>query len=250
MKKNGFLLCVLTLIAMTFSSGAVFGASDVEESLKTNYPGLKYDSVAPSPVAGLYEVVAGKMIVYYAPKEAIVFAGQMFDKTNKNITAERMQELLARFDKEVVRKAKELPLDKAVKMGSGEHTVIEFTDPDCPFCRKAAQFLDKRTDVTKYTFFMPLDMHPDSKNKVRYIFCQNDRGKAFEEVMSGRIDGVKYETCDSPAVDDLLKLHGAIAAKMGISGTPFFIIDGTVVSGADIPRMELLLGKKKSAKAE
>ena len=91
---------------------------------------------------------------------------------------------------------------------------------------------------------MPLPMRPDAKNKVRYILCQKDKGRAFEEVMKGNIDSAKYETCTSTEVDNLIKLHESAAAKIGVQSTPFFIIDGTVVSGADISRMEQLLGKK------
>ena len=74
--------------------------------------------------------------------------------------------------------------------------------------------------------------------KVRYILCQKDKSKAFAEVMKGKLDSTKYEMCISAEVDDLMKLHESAAAKIGGQSTPFFIIDGTVVSGADIPKME------------
>jgi thiol:disulfide interchange protein DsbC len=236
--------CLLVCIAVIMYSGVVFAESDVEKSLKTNFSDLKIDSVASSPVAGLYEVAVGQTIYYYAPKEGILIAGQMFDKAKRNLTADRTQELQAKIGQEIVRKAKDLPLDKAVKAGTGKHIVIEFTDPDCPYCRKAAEFFEKRTDVTKYTFFMPLPMHPDAKNKVRYILCQQDKGKVLEEVMKGKIDNGKYETCKSAEVDDLIKIHESVAAKMGISSTPFFIINETPISGADIPKLEQELWKK------
>ena len=122
--------------------------------------------------------------------------------------------------------------------------MIEFTDPDCPFCRNAAKFFESRTDVTKYTFFTPMPMHPDAPNKVRYILCQKDRAKAFEEVMQGKIDGQKYETCTNAEVDNLINLHKSEGAKMEVSATPFFIIDGTAVNGADIQKIESILNKK------
>lgn len=236
--------CLLVWVAVMMYSGVVFAESDVEKSLKANFSDLKFDSVAPSPVAGLNEVTSGQTIYYYAPKEGILIAGNMFDKTKRNLTAERTQELQAKVGQEIVRKAKDLPLDKAVKVGTGKKIVIEFTDPDCPYCRKAAEFFEKRADVTKYTFFIPLPMHPDANNKVRYILCQKDKGKAFEEVMKGKLDNVKYETCKSAEVDGLIKIHESVAAKMGISGTPFFIINDTPVSGADFPKLEQELWRK------
>lgn len=236
-------LCVVTL-TIIISAGLAIAANDVEKKLKASFPDIAFDSVKPSPVKGLYEVVWGDKILYFAPQENIIIAGSMFDKNKHNLTADRLQDITAKTFENLSKKAKDLPLDKAVKTGSGKHVVIEFTDPDCPFCRQAATFFETRTDVTKYTFFMPLPMHPDAPNKIRYILCQQDKSKAFDEVMKGKIDDQKYETCKDVSVDELIKVHSSASANMGISSTPFFIIDGKVVSGADIPKIENLLNEK------
>ena len=62
--------------------------------------------------------------------------------------------------------------------------------------------------------------------------------------MKGKIDGQKYETCTNTEVNDLINLHKSEGAKLEVSGTPFFIIDGIVVTGADIPKIEKILGEK------
>ena len=242
MKK--IMLSVIVWAIIIFCAGTSIARTDVEKSLKANFPDLIYDSVTQSPVKGIYEVVWGNRLYYFAPKEGILIVGQMFDKTKRDLTADRMQGVMAKFNENIAVKAKGLPLDKAVKTGQGKHVVIEFTDPDCPFCRQAAKFFESRTDITKYTFFTPLPMHPDSPNKVRYILCQKDRAKALDEVMKGKIDNQKYETCKNAEVDDLIKLHESVGETMGITSTPYFVIDGTVVSGADIPRIQGLLGDK------
>ena len=229
---------------LLWCAGSANAESDVEKTLKSSFPDIAFDSVNPSPVKGIYEVTEGRRILYFAPEEGIIIAGQMFDKTKKNLTADRLQVIAAKFDVDIARKAKNLPLNKAVKTGKGKHIVIEFTDPDCPYCRNAAKFFESRTDVTKYTFFTPLPMHPDAANKVRYILCQKDKGKAFDEVMKGKIDGQKYQTCTNAEVDELIKIHKSEGEKLGVSSTPYFIIDGKVVSGADIPQIEKLLKEK------
>lgn len=246
MKK--LLLSVMAWAIIIWCAGTAIAANaannDVENKLKAAFPDVDFSSVTQSPVKGLYEVVWGDKILYFAPHDSILITGQMFDKTKRNLTAERLQGIMAKSYENISRKAKDLPLDKAVKTGNGKHVVIEFTDPDCPFCRQAAKFFESRTDMTKYTFFTPLPMHPDALNKVRYILCQKDRAKAFDEVMKGKIDGQKYETCVDAEVNELIKAHDSATAKMGISSTPFFIIDGKVVSGADIPQIEKLLNEK------
>jgi thiol:disulfide interchange protein DsbC len=242
--KKKMLLSMMLWAMLLWCVGSVNAASDVEKTLKSSFPDIAFDSINQSPVKGIYEVTEGKRILYFAPQEGIIIAGQMFDKTKKNLTTNRLEEIAAKFDEDIARKAKNLPLNKAVKTGKGKHVVIEFTDPDCPFCRNAAKFFESRTDVTKYTFFTPLPMHPDAPNKVRYILCQKDRGKAFDEVMKGKIDGQKYQTCTNAEVDELIKIHKSEGEKLGVSSTPFFVIDGKVVSGADIPQIEKLLKEK------
>ena len=242
--KKKMLLSMMLWTMLLWCVGSANAESDVEKTLKSSFPDIAFDSINQSPVKGIYEVTEGKIILYFAPKEGIIIAGQMFDKTKKNLTANRLEEIAAKFDEDIARKAKNLPLNKAVKTGKGKHIVIEFTDPDCPFCRNAAKFFESRTDVTKYTFFTPLPMHPDAPNKVRYILCNKDTGKAFDEVMKGKIDGQKYQTCTNAEVDELIKVHKSEGAKLGVSSTPFFVIDGKVVMGADIPKIEKLLKEK------
>jgi thiol:disulfide interchange protein DsbC len=121
---------------------------------------------------------------------------------------------------------------------------VEFTDPDCPYCRKASEFLEQKKDATRYIFFLPLPMHPDAENKVKYIFCAEDKAKAYEDAMKGKLDNQKYEKCDKPEAVELLKFHKDLAGKMGINGTPFFIINGKkAITGANTPEIEAALIK-------
>jgi len=39
--------------------------------------------------------------------------------------------------------------------------------------------------------------------------------------------------------------HREIGARIGVTGTPLFLIDGHVVAGADIPLMQKILDGKK-----
>ena len=136
-----------------------------------------------------------------------------------------------------------LPLDLAVRIGTGSHTVIEFTDPFCPYCRQASKYLKGREDLSRYIFFFPLS--PKSDDPIRYVLCAPDRGKAYEEVMAGRRDGVEPEVCTNPRAGEIQKQHRELGQRLGFEGTPFFVIDGEVVAGADLPRIEKLLEGKK-----
>lgn len=140
--------------------------------------------------------------------------------------------------------AADLDLTKAIVIGNGPKKVIEFTDPDCPFCRRAAKYFEQRHDVTKYVFLMPLPKHPEAKRKAQYILSQSDKAKAYHEVMSGKLDG--FDTRKLPMTPKGIKLQELqyeIAKSANIDATPTFMILGRIIEGADITKIEELLGK-------
>lgn len=134
----------------------------------------------------------------------------------------------------------DLDLDKAVKVGTGKTMVIEFTDPDCPFCRKAEEYFQKRNDVTRYIFFKPLSKHPDAKSKVQYILSASDKAKAMREVTSDDFDTRKFSRITAKG-KKLQKEHEEIARANKMTSTPTFVIYGRIVEGFDLKKLEPLL---------
>lgn len=202
-----------------------------EAAMKKAFPQVPVDEVTPSPIKGLYEVVSGNRVLYFSPEKNLLLVGEVYNPEGKSLTKERIGKVMAK-------KVKDLPLDKAVKIGKGEKVVIEVTDPDCPFCRKASHFFASRNDVTRYVFFLPLDMHPEAPNKVRFILSAADPAKAYEEVMNG-----KYDTTPLPPFKDngMLETHLKVVENLGVTGTPNFWVKDTYVSGADIATLTKLL---------
>ena len=234
-KKSSLLFAAVIII--TLAIGTASFAQSPEESLRKNFPQVVFEKMTPSPIAGVYEVVMKNNVIYYAPDAQLIIAGELFTKDNRSLTQERRMEILRT-------KQKEIPLDKGMKMGSGTHTVIEFSNPDCSYCRRASAFLAGQSDITRYVFFLPFS--PQSERKVKYILCAADKAKAYEEAMTGKLDDEKFTVCDDKEVLDLVKAHRTAAQNMGINATPFFFIDGQVVEGANMPVLEKLLkGKEK-----
>lgn len=144
----------------------------------------------------------------------------------------------------VTGQASSLDLSKALVIGNGPKTVIEFTDPDCPFCRKAARYFETRNDVTKYVYFMPLARHRDAKNKIQHILSQTDGARAYYDAMSGKLDNPAARTLQiTPRGVKLQEQHQEIAKKAGAKATPTFIISGRIVEGFELTEIEALLGK-------
>lgn len=231
MKKIAVLMvsvfCVLPIFALAQNLSP-------EEQFKNSYPKHKFETFAPTSIKGIYEVYNGQQVYYYLPEGDFLFLGHLISKDGRNLTQESNTT-------KMTSKLAKLSLDKALIIGSGKTKVVKFTDPNCPYCRRAFQFFDKRKkDVTLYVFFHPLSQ--DSVNKIRHVFCAEDKAQAYEDVLSGKLDGnAKLNLCKDKEAEEIMKAHQEIGAKIGIRGTPLFYIKGQVVPGFDQPVIEKLL---------
>jgi thiol:disulfide interchange protein DsbC len=205
----------------------------VVDQLKQTYPKLEFQQVFTSPIVGLYEVISGNKVLYFAPATGHMLVGDMWDKEGENLSKARIGKIMGE-------KLKDLPMDKSIKIGNGKNIVIEITDPDCPYCRKASEFFAKRTDVTRYIFFLPLGMHPRAEEKVHFILSAENPAEAYEDAMSGR-----YDEGPLPAFKDngVFESHKAATDLLGLNGTPNFWINGTYLAGANLQAIEKLLTK-------
>lgn len=243
MKKTlaSFFMGMITAVILVSSCLAAQDEAQVRQILSKTYPNISLGEIRGSDIPGLYEVEIGPNVVYFYPDKHLTVFGEIWTKEGKSLTAARREQL-------ATKKVKEIPLDKGIKIGNGKNTVIEFTDPDCPYCRKASEYLKGRSDTTRYVYFFPLPAHKDAENKARFILCSNDRAKAYEEVMSGKYDDRKVEGCGDEKVSALLKEHRELAAKAGVTGTPSFWINGQFVMGANIPAIESILKNEENLK--
>lgn len=239
MKKSLIALFIL-LLAATLVPGSATASKRGEEgvaaaasALKMTFPKLEFDSIHPTPIEGMFEVLSGDRIIYFVPRTQHLIYGEIWDAQGQSLTRARQAQIMSD-------RIKDLPLDKALKIGNGKNIVIEVTDPDCPFCRKGSEFLGQRDDVTRYIFFYPLTrIHPEAEGKARYILSSDNPGDAYEDVMHGRYDGRPLPDFED---NKQLEAHLEVVNKLGVRGTPKFWINGTYLSGADLQAMEQLLG--------
>ena len=256
-----FIITGVILFGFVSFSRAELKVDDVKKAL----PGTQIKEVNPTPIQGLYEVIAGGNVLYMDESGRYLLIGEIYDlKTSKNITAIRMEEI-NRVD------FSSLPLDKAVKVGSGKYRLAVFYDPDCPYCKRLYSELRDSKEFTIYYFLYPLrEIHPDAYDKSVKIWCSQDRAKALDaertshkfvgsEVESGAVTkppsliattnpkDIPKRECPHP-VDEIITL----GRNLGINGTPTIILpDGRRITGY-VPEEELLkrvreLGKKESS---
>ncbi|HYS43325.1 MAG TPA: thioredoxin fold domain-containing protein [Geobacteraceae bacterium] len=141
---------------------------------------------------------------------------------------------------------KELPLDKAIRIGNGSHVVVEVSDPDCRFSRRMSRYWSMRKDVTRYIFLVAMKNHPDAPQKARYILAAADQARAYDEVFSGGIDFDEKKLDRQYDDGGLLELHRKVAAKLGAIGTPTYFVEGVMIGGAKVKEIEQLLDGEKT----
>ena len=212
------------------------------EQWKALYPATQFGATASTPVSGVYEVALGNQLVYVDASGQYFFFGHLYDmKAQRDITAER-KDLLTRID------FTRLPLADALKevRGNGSRIFAIFSDPDCPYCRKLEADIKGLTDVTLYTFLMPVaSLHPEARAKAIAVWCSSDPLMAWHELMA-RDQVSRSIDCSHP-----IDRNVALGERLGISGTPTLVAaDGRVLAGAaGLPQIEGWLSRQAKAGA-
>ncbi|MCK6555473.1 DsbA family protein [Candidatus Binatia bacterium] len=144
-------------------------------------------------------------------------------------------------------------------------TIVEYSDFQCPFCTRGYntmenQVLKEYGDKVKFYYkHFPLPMHPWAQpaavatecallqnNKDAYwklynfyfehqkeITPQNLKEKTAEALKDSKIDMAKFNECfDGNKTADEVKAQMTEGQSVGVTGTPGFIINGRLVSGA------------------
>jgi thiol:disulfide interchange protein DsbC len=199
-------------------------ARAIAERLQSLYPATRFGEVNTTPWPGVFEVVMGANLAYVDETGQYFLFGHFYDmKAQRDLTAER-KDSLARID------FASLPLADALKevRGSGSRTLAIFSDPDCPYCRRLEAELKGLTDVTIYTFLMPIaSLHPDARAKAIAVWCSRDRIAAWHALM-WRDENVSAKDCPHPVDRNV-----ALGDRLGVTGTPTLVAaDGRVLPGA------------------
>ena len=116
--------------------------------------------------------------------------------------------------------------------GTGARAFAIFSDPDCPYCRRLETEIKNLTDVTIYTFLMPIaSLHPEARGKAIAVWCAQDRIQAWHALMwrdAALSSSGAARECQHPVDRNV-----ALGERLGISGTPTLIAaDGRLLAGA------------------
>lgn len=212
---------IFSLVAMALMVNCSFAANQVN--------GMKEGVTSPLPMNGMVAAEKNGKLAFVSDNGRFVFQGTVYDTwSQKNIESLRDAEIA--YKTIDVKKTKFRVDDlNPLTIGSGEKTVIIFTDPFCPSCHI---LLEDAKKVEGYTFkvvYVPL-MGDDSSKVVRAMQCIKDRESATS-VMLGLakplsiVGKAEMPTCDtSPIAKRIVSAH-----MFGIKGVPFMIRDDGLV---------------------
>ncbi|MEK6809899.1 MAG: thioredoxin domain-containing protein [Nanoarchaeota archaeon] len=139
-------------------------------------------------------------------------------------------------------------------------TIVEWSDYECPFCERFYSETEKlineqyvKTGKVKFVYRdFPLSFHANAQKAAEAAECAGEQekywemhDKIFESGVQGGVTGfkqyakelglnsAKFDTClDSGAMAKEIQQDMADGAAVGIQGTPGFIVNGKLVSGA------------------
>ncbi len=220
-------LAKLGLAAVLALAGVAVMAQEatIRKNLKERIPQLpNIAEISKSPMAGLFEVRLEDNDIMYTDAEGnFLINGHLIDtKLRRNLTEERVEKLTA-----VAFSA--LPVKDAftIVRGNGKRKIAVFEDPNCGYCKRFEQDIQKLDNVTVYMYLFPI-LSPDSTEKARNIWCAKDKAKSWQDWMV-RGQTPASASCEASA----LTRNVEFGKKYRITGTPTLIFeDGKRVPGA------------------
>jgi thiol:disulfide interchange protein DsbC len=209
-------------------SGTAFAAEHeaITAALQRMAPTAKIDSIRPSGMPGLKEVVVAGEVLYFSDDGKFLLQGRLVDTGQRS-------DLTAATEKSLRATAlKQIGPDKRLTFAAEnpKHHVTIFTDVDCGYCRKLHQEIAayNRAGISvDYLFFPRAGLNSASFDKAAFIWCADDRQQTMNQSMSAAGLAHTPVQCDHPIVETL-----ALGQRLAKSGTPTILAeDGSFLGG-------------------
>jgi thiol:disulfide interchange protein DsbC len=232
------------LAANTGPNGVATVVVEAEQKLHQSFANLHFQDFSASPIHGpIYQANAGGRILYYAPDSGHLLFAAVYDKDGVNLTALAESEAARRH-------LSAIDPSKALIIGPQDApTVIEFTDPQCPYCRALEKFWAAKAaegkPVRRLVYFVS-SIHPQAAALAEHILCSKDKVAAFHATYAGAA-AATLEHCQ--AGHDKVANDAALVTKIGVAGTPTLILDGKLVSGFQQGEIEAWLNQPRPVAA-
>lgn len=222
-----------TLVAVTallLAAGFVpaHAADTVPPSLEARLsdlaPGMEPDHIAETPLAGIYEVRYGSIIVYLSGDGRYMLRGDLMDlETRRNFTEETLNTVRAETVDALGEGNMVVFSPEAVK-----HTITVFTDVDCGYCARMHQQMADYNRLgirIRYTAFPRAGVGSTTYDKMVSVWCAQDPHTAMTDAKAGR--SIEPRSCANPVREQY-----EAGRAIGVNGTPAIVLEsGEMISG-------------------
>ncbi|CAC9585989.1 hypothetical protein BHECKSOX_2016 [Bathymodiolus heckerae thiotrophic gill symbiont] len=232
----------------------------IAEKLKATFAKTTFTNLESSIMDGLWQAEISNQVVYFNPDQELIFFGEIYDKNGLSLSEQ------TRLKWQAKRTAK-LDVSSALVIGNGPIEIIEFTDPDCPFCQRFSEWADTKNAqyqqanngkdlFTRKVVMTPIaSLHPNAHKEAVHVLCvakddqtNVDTHEALSQVLKGTISYADMLDCDEGK--DRLKQHESISESFGISATPTLVIDGQVIQGFNQAKLDQIVRAKLNTSQE
>jgi thiol:disulfide interchange protein DsbC len=229
------------LLAGTFTK-AMAGESPEIEQIRTAVskliPNGQADSIEPSPIDGIYEVLIGTQLYYVSKDGRYLLIGKLYDiDKRQDLTSPKTQKVKldainAQGEENMIIFAPE----------DTQYTITVFTDIDCGYCRKLHSEIDqynKHGIRVRYLMFPRAGVGSPSYKKAVSVWCSENPQEALTRAKAG--EEIEPKECDNP-----IKAQLELGQVVGVNGTPAVVLeDGEILPGyVPAARMAALLRAK------
>ncbi|MGO2414164.1 MULTISPECIES: DsbC family protein [Cobetia] len=233
----GTLLTLLTPLAQADA------LDDLRDKLVVNGKPLPVESLASSPIKGLYEVRLTSGESFYTDIDGQhLIVGEMYrndaDKGLVNLSEQKANGERLKLLGDVSEK------DMVIYRPAGEIKAVisVFTDTTCPYCRKLHKEvpeLNARGIEVRYLAFPRGGMRSQGARELAQVWCAENPTEAMNRIKNEGEVPKQTASCDAPVASQY-----ELGTRMGVQGTPAIVMpDGQMVPGyLPVDRLATMLG--------
>lgn len=224
---RSWLCCVLLLLALpAIGTPGPDEAAKLRRAIQAHDPAAQVAAPSRSPVNGMYLTSIDGVSGYVSADGRYFIVGDMLDLAAHSNVTEGSRRATRRSLLEKVAPSETILFAPA----KPKHTIIVFTDVDCPYCRRLhgelAQ-LQARGIAIRYVAFPRSGPNTKAWNAMAAVWCSSDRRDALTHATRG-----EEVTAARSCSDAVIAKHYALGQQLGIPGTPMIVpSDGTSLGG-------------------
>lgn len=216
----------IILLCLFFSTTAMAEENiknNLEKALAEFIPDVEIDSIHPTPIKGLYQVLIGAEVIYMTGDGKHVIKGEILDigdrrNLTEDVRAESRVGLLNSIKKE-----------EYIEFAGEQvkNIIYVFTDIDCGYCRKLhldVPELNARGISVRYLAYPRAGVDSEAGKEMSNVWCAEDRQAALTAAKNREL--IDDNSCDDPVAEQHL-----LGQKLGVRGTPSIYLE----NGRNLP---------------